>query len=139
MDKSIEAYFVETFIRKNRRDRIMLELTNPKKRYDGLDRFCHQAADLLDPEKVTMKANNLESLPGFVMFMKTHDEICTILSPNGNVDGQKLPFMEAVRQAILCQDAAIIVGNGFAAVFTEPMKGGHDKYLLTETKKKGTW
>ena len=96
MDKSAEAYFAETFIRKNRRDRILLELTDPKKRYSGLDRFCHQAADLLDPEKVTMKANNLESLPGFVMFMKTHDEICTILSPNGNVDGQKLPFMEAV-------------------------------------------
>lgn len=41
MDYSAEKHFVQTFIRRNRRERLLYELTTPKKRMDGVSRFCH--------------------------------------------------------------------------------------------------
>lgn len=40
MDYSAERHFVRTFIRKNRRERLLYELTTPKKRVDGAAAFA---------------------------------------------------------------------------------------------------
>ncbi len=48
MDYSAEERFIKNFIKKRYRERLLFELTTPKKRYDGLDRFCHQASELID-------------------------------------------------------------------------------------------
>ena len=39
---------------------------------------------------------------------------------------------EALDKAVLCQDALLILGSDFAIIFTEPMKGGTEKYLLSD-------
>ena len=44
--------FVETFLRREKRDRMRYLLGNPRKRRAGLDRFCHETMDLIDPEKI---------------------------------------------------------------------------------------
>ncbi len=127
-----EKYFADTFIRKNRRERILYELTKPEKRYDCLNRFCHQAKELLDSSKVIMEGNDLNQSRGFTDFVIRHGGLCCVLSPDPFIDGQILPLQDAVDKAVVCPDAAIIVGNTFAIVFGEPMKGGRDKYLLSE-------
>ena len=38
MDYLNERHFVQAFIRKDRRDRLLYELTTPEKRYDGVSR-----------------------------------------------------------------------------------------------------
>ena len=134
MEFETERKFVNSFIKKNRRDRLLYELTDPKKRYNGLDRFCHHTADLIDFSKVVMQGSNLEAQPGFIMFLKTHDQTVTLLSPDGFLDNQKMSFRDAVAKSLMCNDAVIIVGSDFAVVLTEPMKGGREKYLLCETK-----
>ena len=48
MDCSAEERFVRSFVVKERQERLLYELTRPKKRYDGLSRFCHTAEQLLD-------------------------------------------------------------------------------------------
>lgn len=45
-----EKYFVDTFVRKDRRERLWYELSHPNRRYRGLSRFCHQSTDLLRPD-----------------------------------------------------------------------------------------
>ena len=60
-----ERYFVQTFIRKDRRERLLYELTTPGKRYDGISRFCHQAKGLLDPAKIIMEGEDLDRHPEF--------------------------------------------------------------------------
>ena len=60
MDYSIEERFVKAFIRKSHRERLLYELTTPKKRYAGVSRFCHHAKDLLDPSKILMEGEDLE-------------------------------------------------------------------------------
>ena len=132
MDYSNERRFVQSFIRKNRRDRLLYELTTPEKRYEGVSRFCHQAKDFLEPSKIIMEGEDINRRPEFEQFVRQHDEICFVLSPDFYMDEQFLPFRDAVDQAIICLDAILIIGSSFAVVFGEPMKGGRGKFLLSE-------
>ena len=135
MDYSFEQHFVQAFIRKNRRERLLHELTTPEKRYDGISRFCHQAEDLLDPSGIIMEGEDLDRRPEFERFVQQHDEMCCVLSPAFSAEGQLLPLREAVREAVYSPDAVLILGSTFAVVFGEPMKGGRGKYLLSEKRK----
>ena len=131
-DYSNERRFVQSFIRKNRRDRILHELTTPEKRYDGVSRFCHQAKELLDPSRIIMEGEDLDRRPEFERFVRQHDEICFVLTPDLCTEEQFLPLRDAVQRAVISLDAFIIMGSTFAIVFGEPMKGGRGKYLLSE-------
>ena len=133
VDYSAEQHFVESFIRKNRRARLLYELTTPEKRYDGVSRFCHRARDFLDPARIVMEGEDLERRSEFERFVRQHDELCFVLSPDFWMDGQFLPLPDALRQTAICPDAVLILGSTFAVVFGEPMKGGRGKYLLSET------
>ncbi len=50
-------------------------------------------------------------------------------------EGQTLLLSQAVEEALLFPDAAVIAGDGFAVVFGEPMPGGRGKYLLAEKER----
>ncbi len=132
MENTAEQYFVQTYIKKNRRDRLFFELSAEKRRYDGLSRFCHQAGELLDPAKIIAAGDDLERRPEFLRFVKHHDDTCYVISPNYEMDGRTLQTKDAVSLAAAFYDAVIIIGSTFAIVFGEPVKGGRDKYLLSE-------
>lgn len=131
MDYAEEKYFVGLFVRKGRRERLLYELTNPRKRYDGLSRFCHNAAELLDAKKIALSGEDLERQTAFRGFVEGHDELCRILSPDFSLDGRKAKLSTALSLASACFDAVIILGGSFAVVYGEVMKGGRGKYLLT--------
>ena len=82
--------------------------------------------------KVLMKGEDLDRRPEFVRFVQQHDEVCLVLSPDSFLNEQVLPLAEAAAEASMCPDAVLIIGSTFAIVFGEPMKGGRDKYLLSE-------
>ena len=132
MDNRMEQHFVQTFLRKNRRERLAHELSTPEKRCAGLSRFCHQARTLLDPSKIVLEGEDLERRPAFARFVGQHDEICFLLSPDASMDGRCLPLHDALRQALACPDAVLILGSSFAVVYGEVMKGGRGKFLLSE-------
>ena len=134
MDYSAEEHFVKSFIRKNKQDRLLHELTTPKKRNDGVSRFCHQAEDFLDPTKIVMQGEDLERQPEFERFVQRHDELCFVLSLDFWLDEQFLPLADAVRKAFISLDATLILGSTFAIVYGEPMKGGRGKNLLLEAQ-----
>ncbi len=132
-DYSLEERFVKAFIRKSRRERMLYLLTTPEKRYEGVDRFCHEAGDLLDPAKIAMEGEDLDRRPEFRRFVeKNKNAMCYLLSPDFWLDEQFKPLNEAVGLAVMCPDAALVIGDDFAIVFGEPMKGGRGKYLLAE-------
>ena len=132
MDHSAEESFVKSFIRKDRRERLLLQLSSPKKRREGLDRFCHHAQDLIDPAKIVMHGEDLDRNPAFLSFVSAHGGQCLVLSPDYRPDGEYMPFADAVEAAVPCFDAVLILGEGFAVVFGEVMKGGRGKFLLAE-------
>ncbi len=129
MEYAEEKRFIRSFIQKNRQERLLHELTSPKKRTAGIMRFCHTAEDLLDPSKIRMKGGDLERRPEFAEFIRTHDEVCRVFSDGLWLDGY-LPLKQAVAEAAFCAGAVLILGDGFAVVFTEAVQGGRDRYLL---------
>ncbi len=131
MDYTAEHHFVQTFIRKSRRDRLLYELTTPEKRYDGVSRFCHQAKELLNPSKIILEGEDIDRSAEFARFVQQHDEICFTLSPDSSMDEKFLPLKDAVTNAAICSDAVVITGSSFAIVYGEPMKGGRGKFLLS--------
>ena len=124
--------FVRSFIRRDRQERLLLELTHEDRRYGGLDRFCHQAEDLLEPRRIVMQGEDLDRSEGFRRFAAERGGPCLILSPDPWLDGERLPLAEAAERAAVGTDAAVILGSGYAVVFGESMKGGRGKYLLAE-------
>ena len=139
MDYAEERRFVRLFVRKSRRERLLYELTNPGKRYDGLNRFCHHAAELLDAKKILLSGEDLERQTAFRTFTEGHAEKCFILSPDSSLDGQNTRLDTALHLASACFDAVIIVGSCFAVVYGEAMKGGRGKYLLYEANEDDKW
>lgn len=130
MNDPRERYFIETFIKKNRRDRLQYEFDSPEKRHAGISRFCHQADDFLDAKKIRLSGNDLEAQPAFQQFVQDHEESVLLLSPDSFLNERTLPFSEAVKEAVMNSDAVLILGSTFAAVFAEAEKGGRNKYLL---------
>ena len=126
-----EEAFVQKYIVKNRRERLLFELGSPKRRYRALSRFCHQAEDLLDPDRIVLAGSNLENEPEFIMFVRNHNEECEVLSPDSLIDGMRAKLKDAVREASMSSDAAVIIGSGFAVVFSEAYMT-RKKYLLSE-------
>ena len=132
MEFAEERRFVQSFIRKERRERLLYELTNRGKRYDGLSRFCHNAGDLLDPKRIVMEGEDLERRAEFSHFAEEHKGQCLVLSPDIYLYGEHMDLKTAVEEALQNPDAVLILGQGFALVFGEVMKGGRGKYLLSE-------
>ena len=136
MDYSAEERFIKNFIKKRYRERLLFELTTPKKRYAGLDRFCHQASELIDPAKVYLEGDDLDRRPEFKVFCKKHQGLCRVLSSEFYWDEIEVPLDEAMEMAVMSLDAFLVLGDGFAIVFGEPVKSGREKYLVVENGSK---
>ena len=132
MEHLTEERFVRSFIRKRYQKRLLYELTTPGKRYKGLTRFCHQSDELLEPSKILAKDRDAYSSTQLGDLVGEQGGTCLILSPDPAADGQLLPLKEAAEYAARSLDAVIILGDGYALVFGEPMRGGREIYLLSE-------
>ena len=106
---------IQTFIRKSRRDRLLFELTTGKRRYDGLSRFCHQAAELLDPARIVLSGADLDGRPDFWRFVEQHNETCLLLSPDSEMDNRAMQLHDAIRVA---------AGDSFVASFCTFLAAG---------------
>lgn len=58
MSYDVENNFVENFVVKSKRDRLLFEL-NGKKQKIGIARFCHNADEMLLKEKMIVCRNHL--------------------------------------------------------------------------------
>ncbi len=132
MDYPFEENFVRKFIRKDRRDRLIHELTDPKKRKRGFNRFCHQAKELLDQRKIILQGKNIEGDQRFSDFVSRCEGPCKAVTADLYLEKEYPSLKDALSESEMCGDAFVIMGKDIAIVFNEPMKGGADKYLLTD-------
>ncbi|MGG3662492.1 hypothetical protein [Bacillus gobiensis] len=102
MDKEIEKIIVKSFFTKRLQDRVLFELSSPKKRKDALSRLCHSYRTTLreeymfdipkpnsDPEEIAMllKQNGARSS-------------CYVISWDEEIDGNKLPLLTALENTL---------------------------------------
>ena len=132
-----EKLFVAQFVRRNRRERLLHELADDRKRRHGIARFCHLADDILDMDKVIYRGDDLnadrigEMLAGYGCAKE-----CWVMAYNEYLDGRTLPWREAWREVNGNGMPAIMVFDGFAVVETEQVQGAAEKCVLALREKR---
>ncbi|MBD5134784.1 MAG: hypothetical protein HDT39_02285 [Lachnospiraceae bacterium] len=76
MNNKFELEFVNNYIAKGKRERILYELTSKKKRKNAISRFCHNTLEYIDKNKVvyagnSISVNELEKLIKNIQRIKT--------------------------------------------------------------------
>lgn len=134
MDNVIEEKFVRQFIVKNRRDRLLFEL-NGKKRLDGIGRFCHNADDLLQKEKILASGNDLYYDEIVRTVGKFHvSKQWYIMAYDEMMDKRFCSLDDALDLVLGNGMAAIIVSGNVAIVETEQCLGTPMRYILLDDK-----
>ena len=125
-----EKSFVKKFIKKEKQDRLLFELSG-KKRQHGIERFCHNAEDMIDTERIAYSGNNL--LPDEILKITKQykvPESCYIIAYQKELDKKYVSFEDALGLVLGNGMAAIIICNDFAVIETEQSSGKPFRYIL---------
>ena len=126
MKANFEEDFINNFINKQYRNRLLFELKSSKKRINALMRFSHNIDDLIKKEKVSSKLKNFEEseLKSFLKENKfyvlsfKHLEGCIL---EGN------DVLEYISEEL---SPVIVCGTNIAVLKKEFEKGTFNFYLL---------
>ena len=128
MNKAIEENFVNSYIIKNKRDRLLFELCG-KKRRDCIGRFSHCTETLLIEAKIKLKGQYIsEDLRHVVA--KANNCKCYVISYSQELDGKELNKEEVLDLISNCGMPSIVIFDNFAIIQTEQEQGPALKYLL---------
>ena len=125
-----EKSFVKRFIKKEKQDRLLFELSG-KKRQHGIERFCHNAEDMIDTERIVYSGNSL--FPDEILKITKQykvPESCYIIAYQKELDKKYVSFEDALSLVLGNGMAAIIICNDFAVIETEQYSGTPFRYIL---------
>ena len=130
MNKPIEENFVNSYIIKNKRNRLFFELCG-KKRRDCIGRFSHCADSLLIEAKIKIKGQYiLNELRDIIA--KANCKKCYVISYFEELDGKEFSKDEVLDLISNCGMPSIVIFDNFAIIQTEQEQGPAIKYLLQD-------
>ena len=122
MDKSVEQFFVKTYIDKDYQERLLFELSSIKKRSKALSRFSH------DVESVFKKSVNKKIITNLDDFQEK-DQTVYVISWDEK-DGTTMSLSDAIRYLESSYMSAILIGKDFSLIKEEPEKGAAKYFIL---------
>lgn len=122
MNKSVEQFFVKTYIDKDYQERLLFELDSIKKRSKALSRFSH------DVESVLKKSVNKQIISNLDDFQEK-DQTVYVISWDEK-DGKTMSLSDAIRYLESSYMSAILIGKDFSLIKEEPEKGGAKYFIL---------
>ena len=129
MDKFIEENFVNTFVVKDKRERILYELGSAKKRGEALHRLFY----LLDKKFAVLEKSDIneDEITAAVKIYYNINKDCYILSETDD-DGKILPFKTALKNMLRYEvNYFIVCGNNTVLACEEyNTYGSPDKIIL---------
>jgi hypothetical protein len=116
--------FVSNFIQKEKRERCLGELTNPKKRCKFTDKLNHKWRSVIDMQRLELidtSFDNKEAIQKLLGFLT--DQLCYIISDHPDFDDQYLPFEVAFNNLYAQGHGTIILNSSADTLFlnTEEM------------------
>ncbi len=128
MEKEIEETFVNTYIVKNRRERLLYELFSKNKRKNALSRFCHNSTENLIASKIAYAGKETLQLQNSISRIK--DEYCYVLSFEKTLDGTWCKKSDIISRIIGLGMPSIAVFSHMAIIETEQIQGSAVKFIL---------
>ena len=127
MNSKIEKIFVENFIVKEYKTRILYELNSEKKREKAISRLSHDAVNILQPKKILLKSHQL-SYDDIKKYL-SGNEMCYVLG--GNTDKSVIIFKKNFNEYINNPLSLVIIcDNGLVIVKEELTIGSPIKYVM---------
>lgn len=124
--------FVDTFILKERRERCIQELTNPKKRNKFVDKLNHKWDSVLDM-KYLIQLDNENDNPSIIQQqLKFKDtDICYVISNYGEFDDKYFPFKDVFKELYSRGNGSIIINKTTDILFleTEQERGTAKRFI----------
>ncbi len=130
MNYEIEKEFVNNFIIKNRRERLLFELKSAKKRKNAIGRFCHTSLQYLDDSKILIKGKTVTEQEIKNIVKKNIDKEWYLISWDENFDGETYEIEKALDIIINMGMASIMICGDYAIVIEEQENGAPNKYIL---------
>ena len=128
MNKVIEENFVNSYIMKNKRERLLFELWG-KKRSHGIGRFSHCTDNLIDDSKIKLKGQYIsKDLRDIIATTNCHK--CYVISYFEEFDGKEFNKDEILDLMLGCGMPSIAIFDDFAIIETEQAQGPAIKFLL---------
>lgn len=113
MNNTLEMNFITTFIVKEKKDRLIYEFLNPKKRENALMRFSHNTESIVNDKFIKYRCN-IETLNKYINV--TSDlYVISLDKLNGEVCSSEEAFLHLKEQYM----PVIILGNDFAVIKSE--------------------
>lgn len=130
MNIEIENEFIETFIAKNRRERLKYELKHPQKRFLATDRFSHRAAELLTPENIVFRGEKmtLEEAEN-ALFQLSGSKVCYYLAEESG-ESDFYDLHSCLMKYYYSGPSIFLCKNGVALIVSEYTGGASEKILL---------
>ena len=122
MNKSVEQFFVKTYIDKDYQERLLFELNSMKKRSKALSRFSH------DVESILKKSVNKKIITNLDDFQEK-DQTVYVISWDEK-DGTTMPLSDSLQYLESSYMSAILIGKDFSLIKEEPEKGGAKYFIL---------
>lgn len=134
INEQIETLFVNTYIQKQYRERLIFELKDTtskahRRSCNAFKKFSHLTADYVIPRLVAISDNKLteQDALSFVKNM-VDDKTCYYMNA---LEGEEMPIDKAIEQAFNDLSASIIVyKDRFAIIKEETEIGAPVKYIL---------
>ena len=130
MDYVIEKSFVNKYINKNRKERILYELKSSKKRKNAVSRFCHNTSDLLNKEKIIYKADYYSERFFKEIFKEKKIHQGYIVAMDDKFDGKivsEIDFFDMVLIDLMC---VIFITDNNCVIISEEENGKRESFLL---------
>ncbi|MGG0722330.1 hypothetical protein [Bacillus mycoides] len=134
MDKQYEEGFVRNFFSKRLQDRILFELSSPKKRRDALWRLCHTYNNILNERYMEMIKQPISSPDQILQLLKKHGagDRCYVMSLNMDIDGKHLHLAAALEETVFYGLASIISCTPYKLAYfqAEQVQGSPPRFIL---------
>ena len=131
MNNKFELEFINNYITKNKRERILYELASKKKRKNAIGRFCHNTSEYIDETKIVYKGNTISVYELENLIKKyTNDKEGYLISWDSDIDGSILSIENALNEVIGKGMASIVVFSNVILIETEQEQGAAIKYVL---------
>ncbi len=130
INPDIEKSFADRFIVRDKRKRLLFELSGRKRR-DGIARFCHGAGSLLMESRVVLSGSALY-YDEILEYIREHEKTgrCYIMAYNEALDGTECDVEDGLKQILGNGMAAVLIAGNTAVVETEQCYGTPMRYVM---------
>jgi hypothetical protein len=134
MDTEYEARIVKKFFTKRIQDRVIYELSTPKKREDAIGRLNHNYKNTLNEKYLVKIPKPNSDYTEILNLLKNHGagDLCYTMSFCEAIDGKHLPLAHALEKAVGYGFPSFIscIPNKLAYFEAEQIFGPPERFIL---------